>query len=212
MSNQELLEYIGLFREKAEQGKLVIFVGAGVSCNVEGMPDWNSLIQNMAKAIGYSKCTSCRYKNEACEKNCLLKDDYSADEFLKIPQYVFNTDKALYDQVLTESISTMVVDAPLSSAIFDINPVHIITTNYDQLLESSKNVFREQYQVRQAVFLRRLPQHLLYHLIPLGRRVPRHPCASGDGLVAGHVGVELHVRPKLQTSAQITCHSAQAVV
>ena len=40
-------------------------------------------------------------------------------------------------QVLTESISTMVVDAPLSSAIFDINPVHIITTNYDQLLESS---------------------------------------------------------------------------
>ena len=147
MSNQELLEYIGLFREKAEQGKLVIFVGAGVSCNVEGMPDWNSLIQNMAKAIGYSKCTSCRYKNEACEKNCLLKDDYSADEFLKIPQYVFNTDKALYDQVLTESISTMVVDAPLSSAIFDINPVHIITTNYDQLLESSKNVFREQYQV-----------------------------------------------------------------
>ena len=73
MSNQELLEYIGLFREKAEQGKLVIFVGAGVSCNVEGMPDWNSLIQNMAKAIGYSKCTSCRYKNEACEKTVCLR-------------------------------------------------------------------------------------------------------------------------------------------
>lgn len=30
MKNQELLEYIGLFREKAEQGKLVVFVGAGV--------------------------------------------------------------------------------------------------------------------------------------------------------------------------------------
>lgn len=147
MSNQELLEYIGLFREKAEQGKLVIFVGAGVSCNVEGMPDWNSLIQSMAKAIDYSKCTSCRYKNETCEKNCLFKNDFSADELLKIPQYVYNTDKALYDQVLTESISAMVVDAPLSSAIFDINPAHIITTNYDQLLESSKNVFREQYQV-----------------------------------------------------------------
>lgn len=41
----------------------------------------------------------------------------------------------------------MTVDAPLSSAIFDINPGHIITTNYDQLLESSRNVFREQYQV-----------------------------------------------------------------
>lgn len=51
MKNQELLEYIGLFREKAEQGKLVVFVGAGVSCNVEGMPDWNGLIQNMSNTI-----------------------------------------------------------------------------------------------------------------------------------------------------------------
>lgn len=41
----------------------------------------------------------------------------------------------------------MTADAPLSSAIFDINPAHIITTNYDQLLESSKNIFCEQYQV-----------------------------------------------------------------
>ena len=96
MNNQELLEYIGLFREKAEQGKLVVFVGAGVSCNVEGMPDWNGLIQNMSKAIGYSKCTSCKHKNEDCEKNCLFKDDYSADEFLKIPQYVFNTDEKYF--------------------------------------------------------------------------------------------------------------------
>ena len=147
MSNQELLEYIGLFREKAEQGKLVVFVGAGVSCNVEGMPDWSSLIQSMAKAIDYSKCTSCRYRSETCQQNCLLKNEYSTDELLKIPQYVYNTDEVLYDQILTESISAAVTDAPLSSAIFDINPAHIITTNYDQLLESSKNVFREQYQV-----------------------------------------------------------------
>ena len=27
--------------------------------------------------------------------------------------------------------------------------------------------------------------------------MPRHPGASGDGPVAGHVGVELHVRPDL---------------
>ena len=51
MGNDELLNYISLFREKAEQGKLVIFVGAGVSCNVDGMPSWNKLIQNMAKAL-----------------------------------------------------------------------------------------------------------------------------------------------------------------
>ena len=48
-----------------------------------------------------------------------------------------------------------------------------------------------------AAFLRRPPQHPPYHLIPLGRRMPRHPGASGDGPVTGHVGMELHVRPDL---------------
>jgi len=60
-------------------------------------------------------------KSETCEETCLLRNDFSSDEFLKIPQYVFNADPKLYDQVLTESISSdVVVDAPLSSAIFDI--------------------------------------------------------------------------------------------
>ena len=77
MSNDGLLNYISLFREKAEQGKLVIFVGAGVSQNVDGMPSWNALIQNMAKAINYSRCNSCRHKAEKCESTCLLKEDFS---------------------------------------------------------------------------------------------------------------------------------------
>lgn len=82
MGNDELLNYISMFREKAEQGKLVIFVGAGVSCNVDGMPSWNALIQNMAKAIDYSRCDTCRHRLESCENTCLLKDDFSTDEAL----------------------------------------------------------------------------------------------------------------------------------
>lgn len=147
MGNDELLNYISMFREKAEQGKLVIFVGAGVSCNVDGMPSWNALIQNMAKAIDYSGCDTCRHRLESCENTCLLKDDFSTDELLKVPQHVFNKDQELYYRILNESIPAVTADAPLSSAIFDINPAHIITTNYDQLLESSKNIFCEQYQV-----------------------------------------------------------------
>ena len=111
------------------------------------MPSWNTLIQNMAKAISYSRCNSCRHKVENCEGTCLLKNDFSTDEFLKIPQHVFNKDRELYNRILGESIPDVTVDAPLSSAILDINPAHIITTNYDQLIESSKNIFCEQYQV-----------------------------------------------------------------
>ena len=105
MGNDELLNYISMFREKAEQGKLVIFVGAGVSCNVDGMPSWNALIQNMAKAIDYSRCDTCRHRLESCENTCLLKDDFSTDELLKVPQHVFNKDQELYYRILNESIN-----------------------------------------------------------------------------------------------------------
>ena len=86
MKHEDLLNYVTLFREKAEQGKLIVFVGAGVSQNVKDMPGWNDLIQRMAEAINYSKCDSCSHKAEGCENNCLLKNDFSTDEYLKIPQ------------------------------------------------------------------------------------------------------------------------------
>ena len=44
---------------------------------------------------------------------------------------------------------------------------------------------------------RRLSQHPPHHLIPFRRRMPGHPGAFGDGSVAGHIGVEFHVRPDL---------------
>lgn len=147
MNKEDLLEYINLFREKAENNKLIIFVGSGVSLNVDGMPSWYSLIQKMAQTINYSKCSTCKNSKDGCSDFCLLKEYYSTDEFLKIPQYVYNKSKDLYNKILKENIKDVSVDAPLSEAIFDINPVHIITTNYDTLLESSKNEFCEQYQV-----------------------------------------------------------------
>lgn len=148
MEEEKLLDYIELLREKAEKDKLVIFVGAGVSCNTKGMPSWSELIQKMAKTLGYSKCSNCKHKKENCTDNCLFIEDYSSDEFLKIPQYLYNKNQEQYRQMILENINGgQEIDAPLSSAIFDINPVHIITTNYDHLLETSKNEFCEQYQV-----------------------------------------------------------------
>lgn len=101
----------------------------------------------MANAIGYSKCSTCRHKAENCEGDCKFRNDFSTDEFLKIPQYVYNQNSSLYQKILLENILDVEADAPLSSAIFDINPAHIITTNYDHLLESSTNEFCEQYDV-----------------------------------------------------------------
>lgn len=155
----KILNCIYQLREKAELNKLVVFVGAGVSCNVKGMPTWNELIVEMAKTIDFSKCNFCIHKKECkdkckkcsykdtCMQRCMTVSDFSVDDYLRIPQYVFNENKRKYFEILKKTISEKSYDAPLSNAIFDINPAHIITTNYDKLLESSSNEYRNQYDI-----------------------------------------------------------------
>lgn len=147
MDYSNLLDYILHLRQKSDSHKLIIFVGAGVSKNVPGMLDWQELIQKMADAINYSRCYNCRRQTKNCEKNCNFKNAYSTDEYLKIPQYVFNANKDKYFSILSENIPSINCDVPLSSTIFDLNPVHIITTNYDKLLESSSNPLRNTFDV-----------------------------------------------------------------
>ena len=160
MSASEILKTIDTLREKAELNKLVVFVGSGVSCNVPGMPSWHDLIAEMAKSINFSNCDSCYHKEECmklcsrctdrgeCTAKCLTSEDYSTYDFLKIPQYVYNFRTETYHRVLRDCVKDKVVPtAPLSKAIFSINPTHIITTNYDRLLETSESEFRDQYDI-----------------------------------------------------------------
>lgn len=45
MNQRGLLDVFNVIRDKAESGKLVIFVEAGVSMNVEGISNWYGLIK-----------------------------------------------------------------------------------------------------------------------------------------------------------------------
>ena len=148
MKPDEILKYIRFFRGKLQTDKLIVFVGAGVSRNVKGMPDWNDLIKKMADAIKYSRCDFCTKKTKKCKETCKFYDEFSNDEFLKIPQYVYNRSKRLYERVLLENIEhDRSINAPLSNAIFDLAPAHIITTNYDKLIENCKNVQKDNYGI-----------------------------------------------------------------
>lgn len=138
---------IDALRKAAELGKLVVFVGSGVSCNVEGMPSWYDLVVSMAKEVGYSHCGSCGHKKEHCEEFCRYKDEYTTDEFLKIPQYAFNQDSEKYQKIISDSFKDAKFDSPLSYEIFEISLAHIITTNYDTLLESSSHITRDQWDI-----------------------------------------------------------------
>lgn len=148
-SKKDLFKYINTLRDISNNQKLIVFVGAGVSCNVKGMPSWYALIKKMADEIKYSKCLSCQHKDSKCTNNCKFKEEYSPDEYLKIPQYLFNKDQNKYYEIIKNSFvkENKNINAPLSKVIFELNPVHIITTNFDDLLESCNSNYREKYDL-----------------------------------------------------------------
>ena len=51
---------IRFLAEELEKGKLIVFVGAGVSKN-SGLPDWKELIKDYAEYRGIKKFTSKEY-------------------------------------------------------------------------------------------------------------------------------------------------------
>ncbi len=113
------LESIAKLQDAIDKNKLVIFTGAGVSAN-SGLPSWGEIINAYAKGIGNSP------------------PPYTTDDYLKIPQYYFNErgSKEYYD-VLTNLFNEKAKPNPIHEILFELNPAHIITTNFDDLLEQT---------------------------------------------------------------------------
>lgn len=125
-----------------EDDRLVVFVGAGVSKN-SGIPSWWDLIKKFADELGYSRCDTCKKKTADCPKvDCKNQFDYTQEEFLRIPEYYYQQDNsekhADYFGLIQSALHSDNSSNPIDDEIFSIFPRHIITTNYDSLLESSK--------------------------------------------------------------------------
>lgn len=117
----KLLEDILELTDASRNGKLVFFVGAGVSTLSE-YPRWNDLIDKYY----------CELYGKAKEEK------YSADDYIRIPQ-IFHDVKGsnLYDQILKDTFSVERTTNPIHDKILAMNPAHIITTNYDNLIEKA---------------------------------------------------------------------------
>ncbi|WP_270505632.1 SIR2 family protein, partial [Paraclostridium sordellii] len=105
----------------SKNNKLVIFVGSGASIN-SGYPSWSSLINDFAKGIGINT------------------QDIKSDDYLKIPQYYYNLrkEKEYYDIILNKF---NIISEPnkIHDLILELDPAHIVTTNYDDLIEKASN-------------------------------------------------------------------------
>ena len=132
----DLIDSLRIIQDARDNDRLVIFVGAGVSAN-SGIPTWGQLIERIAEVIDYEV------------KDRIL----TAQEYLRIPEYYYNQKEesgelgdyySLIRSILQDKDAT---SNPIDDIIFKILPHHIITTNYDYLLEQANDVNKNLFQV-----------------------------------------------------------------
>lgn len=142
----KLSEKIKDIRQAAEKNKLVIFVGAGVSAN-SNIPTWGALVKEFAKELNYFG-NDPNDKSKGTVKN---EVNLNQDEFLKIPQYYYDSDKSPdhedYKSIIQKTLSSDCSSNVLNDIVFKLLPHHIITTNYDKLLEKSNEPNARLYSV-----------------------------------------------------------------
>lgn len=106
---------IRFLAEELEKGKLVVFVGAGVSKN-SGLPEWEELIKDYADYRGIKEFTS--------------------KQFLTIPEEIFERYGSLkYYEIAEKRFSGKYVPNSIHRILKKMKLTYIITTNYDTLIE-----------------------------------------------------------------------------
>lgn len=158
---ERIIKQIEEIREINKQHKLVVFVGAGVSSN-SGVCSWWDLVKKIAIETGYNDiCEKCEFKyltttegdenSVSCIFNnrpCQHEFSFSSEDFLKIPQYYYEEKgETAYIQLLKDVFDKPYKPNEIDELIISLEPEHIITTNYDHLIEDVKNPNISNYTV-----------------------------------------------------------------
>lgn len=154
----KIQEMIADISKSINDNKLVVFVGAGVSKNY-GYPDWNKLTDKILAEINLEKHIELKNILEDCKqpvisankktlKKTINKLGYATDEYLMYAQYLYNylikkyKNKNEREKKFIEIVKKILNDKEkvdekydIISKIFELTPQHIITTNFDSLLE-----------------------------------------------------------------------------
>lgn len=117
---------------KASQNhSLSFFVGAGVS-SLSGTPSWKKLIQQICIKI-----------------NQPVKESYSSDESLRIPQIFYHSigkdEEEYYKFIEKNLLQEDLIPNQVHKALLSFNPVSIVTTNFDDLLETAAIQYCQSY-------------------------------------------------------------------
>ena len=113
--NEQFIKNIRVLKKAIAERKLVVFAGAGISID-SGTPSWEDLIKSLRYEIS-------------------IPDNES--DYLRIAQMYFNErqHKELIDKLRDVLKHKKLRYNEIHEEIFELNPEHIITTNFDDLLE-----------------------------------------------------------------------------
>ena len=124
------LANIKRIQEASRNGRLVLFIGAGVSKN-SGVPMWGELIEKMKSELP----ESVRNEKDDLKLAQLYKDSRGEKEYLEM--------------VMDTLCHNKVIPNPIHKELLALAPAHIITTNYDDLIEQEvKNEYKQFAIVR----------------------------------------------------------------
>lgn len=124
------LANIKRIQDALHNGRLVLFVGAGVSKN-SGVPMWGELIEKMKSELP----ESLRNEKDDLKLAQLYKDSRGEKEYLEM--------------VMKTLCHNKVIPNPIHKELLALNPVHIVTTNYDDLIEQEiRNEYKQFTVVR----------------------------------------------------------------
>lgn len=119
-------------RSAHRAGKLMLFVGAGVSANL-GLPNWNSLIEHIAKDLGYDPSIFATYGTHL-----------ALAEFYKRKRGGLGALRSWMDREW-HAPGTDISTSEIHRLIVKGNFPRIYTTNYDRWLEYAHDEFKVPY-------------------------------------------------------------------
>lgn len=119
---------IQAIREASAHNRLVLFVGAGVSAN-SGVPVWSELISKLKEPFS----SPCDRNTDDLKAAQLYLDTYGRKDFLDIVRKTLKID--------------FVHTCDIHKLLLALKPQHIITTNYDTLIEDAVDEQLQKFSV-----------------------------------------------------------------
>ncbi len=127
--NPSFIADIKRIQQAKANNKLVVFVGAGVSNNSD-VPSWDTLTNALKNELPIDKISE---ENDSLKVAQYYRNFRGYKEYIEKIKEVLKHGKVSYN--------------PIHDAILDLEPSHIITTNYDDLIEQSIRPRNLQYHI-----------------------------------------------------------------